>query len=747
MRKLLGLAAFGCWASAQQPNPPVWPDSVRVFSPEDDESVVREAVQSAFAQNGGHIPRNHGEFSEARFAFLFKPGTYHTDVPVGYYTQVIGLGKMPADVVFDGPKGVYCEEGDQTDHGGALTTFWRMAENFHRKGNMLWAASQAAPVRRAVIDGELDLAQFVAAVGMGYSSGGFLGNVQVTGKVNSGSQQQFCSRNSDVNKWPQGNWNMAFIGVVGAPPSHCGSRGGFPSVNVPNTPVIAEKPFISWDPSSGRYYLNKPGVNYGRSGVDWSPGEAIDFEKVYVATAADSAQKINSFLASGLHVVLSPGIYQIDETLELQYDGQVLLGLGLATLVSNNGVICVHVRSSVRGGRVAGLLLQAGSVQSPALLVWGDGIAEGGSADDPGFMHDIFARVGGTNDPKQVEMRTNVMLHIAGNHVIGDNFWLWRADHCIAGQVAHEHNPVVHGLVVTGDYVTMYGLAVEHVLQDQVQWYGNYGQTYFFQSELPYDVTQAFGDAGYVGYRVSDRVSSHDARGLGIYHFFRDNHVTVKRGIAAPSWLLNTFESPMAVYLTGLGTMEHIINDYGDRTGAGSQAKWSCEKKPEALVQLVDEEPPATPQVPGAPRPPFSPTEPGWPVWMPWPSAPGTSPASWVIVCLLLAGMCTSIAVYAVRLRWKKTLKRLEENLASPSASGSTFSRYQRREGSAQGQASLQSSPLRRLMGGSSPTQAIRGFFGDLSPTGDRDIARTISMGGSSPAPDRSPVWRFYQDP
>merc|ERR550532_2151758 len=101
------------------------------------------------------------------------------DVPVGYYTQVLGLGQAPSDVVFDSPKGVYCEEGDQTDMGGALSTFWRGAENFETRGDMLWAVSQAAPLRRVIVDGDLNLAQYVPDVGMGYASGGFVGNLHV----------------------------------------------------------------------------------------------------------------------------------------------------------------------------------------------------------------------------------------------------------------------------------------------------------------------------------------------------------------------------------------------------------------------------------------------------------------------------------------------------------------------------------------------------------------------------------------
>jgi len=127
----------------------------------------------------------------------------------------------------------------------------------------------------------------------------------------------------------------------------------------------------------------------------------------------------------------------------------------------------------------------------------------------------------------------------------------------------------------------MYGLAVEHTLGDLTQWSGERGRTYFYQSELPYDVTQSYGDAGYVGYRVNDTVRQHEAFGVGVYHYFRDFDVTVPRGIAAPPWLANSFELPLGVYLSGRGTMLKVLNDFGGVTTKGKQTQWVCEKGPD----------------------------------------------------------------------------------------------------------------------------------------------------------------------
>ena len=71
--------------------------------------------------------------------------------------------------------------------------------------------------------------------------------------------------------------------------------------------------------------------------------------------------------------------------------------MGLATLVSKNGKPCIEV-AKVDGVKISGVLLQAGEVNAEALLKWGDGTPWPGFEDSPGIMHDIFARVGGSDE-------------------------------------------------------------------------------------------------------------------------------------------------------------------------------------------------------------------------------------------------------------------------------------------------------------------------------------------------------------
>lgn len=576
---------------SSQPNPPVWPETVKVFGPETAVSEIQGAVDAAFATNGGHEPADHGHWSDLRYAFLFKPGRYNVEVPVGYYTQVLGLGASPTDVVFTSAKGVYCDEGTYDVGVGGLNTFWRSVENFQtdanydwipgRGGGMTWAASQAAPMRRLEVSNNLLLYRFREGNWAGdYVSGGFLGATKVHGVVASGSQQQFYTRNSDLGGWQDGNWNMVFMGVNGAPASHCGADPSMCSsaiITLDQTPVIAEKPFISIE-HSGKYTLNVPQVKRNSRGVDISRGTQIPFDRVYVARdSKDSAQSINSQLEAGFNVVLSPGNYRLTEPIVINKPNTVLLGLGLATLISSNGNACIEV-GNVAGVRIGGILVSAGSLPTETLIKIGSS-KWAGDANNPVMLQDVFIRVG---DHTNKGVQARVMLTINTGYTIGDNCWLWRADHTEQGLVRNGDNPCEVGLIVNADDVSMLGWSAEHTLHDQVQWNGERGASYFLQVELAYDVDQSFVDAGHTGYRVAPHVQSHVAYGIGIYHYMRDHEITVRTGVVAPPHLEGSFHQPFGVFLNGSGVMNHLINDKGQQTAVNpleptkANPKWWC---------------------------------------------------------------------------------------------------------------------------------------------------------------------------
>ena len=222
-------------------------------------------------------------------------------------------------------------------------------------------------------------------------------------RINSGSQQQFFVRNTAAT-FAGGVWNMVFVGNTGSfPPDHCG--GGdhqVPSSVAAAAPVIAEKPYISID-GGGLYSLNVPRAERDKVGPtrDFA-ADAFDFSLVYVASAGDSAAAINAKLALGLHLILTPGTYSLEAPITVTRPNTVVLGIGFPVLVPTTAAPCITV-ADVDGVRVAGLLLQAGRVTSSALLQFGSG-SYAGSDSNPSFIHDVFARVGGMNDPDDYQV-------------------------------------------------------------------------------------------------------------------------------------------------------------------------------------------------------------------------------------------------------------------------------------------------------------------------------------------------------
>ena len=162
-------------------------------------------------------------------------------------------------------------------------------------GKMYWAASQASPLRRLVVEGNLDLYQYFPPYpNAGYASGGYMSDSTVTGTITSGSQQQYFFRNTDIGVWSGGVWNMVFVGNKNAPASHCGLQGGNPATTVDETPVIVEKPYVVSNGNNGyslmipRLEKNKVGATAGYDNADEVP-----FDQVFVAKETDTAETIN----------------------------------------------------------------------------------------------------------------------------------------------------------------------------------------------------------------------------------------------------------------------------------------------------------------------------------------------------------------------------------------------------------------------------------------------------------------------
>ena len=565
---LVDAAPASASAAIATSDTPDFGPNVRIFDPSTPAATIQSALDAAF---DSQLLSPTAEFGPQRFAFLFKPGTYGVTARLGYYTAVQGLGRDPDDVRIQG--NVVADSGwNLHDRDNALINFWRSVENLAvapAGGTTTWAVSQAAPMRRVHILGKLRVSPSNDGAGKGYSSGGYLGDSRVDGAVATGGQQQWYTRDSDVGGWSGGGWNTVFSGVVGAPATSFPTP---PFTTLATTPRSREKPWLYVD-GDGKYRVFLPALRTDASGASWragapTPGTSIPLRQFYVARPGDSAATINAALAAGLNLLFTPGLYPLDQTLRVTRADTVVLGLGFATLQPRGGIRPMAV-DDVDGVRLAGLLFDAGTTHSDALLTIGAGPSTRRHAADPTTVQDVFFRIGGA-----VAGKAGTSLVVDSNDAIVDHVWAWRADH---GSVrpGWTVNPADTGLVVNGTHVLATGLFVEHYRQHAVVWNGEDGRTIFFQNEMPYDVpdqaawTSGHG-AGWAAYKVGAGVQRHEAWGLGSYCFFniggRNTHVVAARAFEVPEAAGVRLHDAVTVSLGGNGAIRHVVNDAGAST-------------------------------------------------------------------------------------------------------------------------------------------------------------------------------------
>jgi hypothetical protein len=572
---LLSVGAFRTAAVAQSRTAtPDFGPNVYIFSP----STPAVQVQSTLTSLS-----NEAQFSTNRYAVFFMPGAYNIQAPVGYYESIAGLGETPGGVTIAGfltPNYGVPVYNTSTWPGANITdTFWRSLENMTidvatdtaqnaPAGTLQWGVSQGAPLRRMQINGSLELTDSYC----GNASGGFISDIVVTGTVNPCSQQQWYTRNSSLGGWSGGVWNMVFSGVEGAPsPTYPNP----PETVLSNTPVSREKPFLYVD-KNGNFNVFSPSVQRNSTGTTWAagstPGQSLPISRFFIAKPSMSAAEINLALLLGQNLILTPGIYNLNQPLRVLYPNTIVLGLGYATLIPQTGQQALSV-ADVSGVQIAGLIIDAGPVNSPVLLQLGSRslfpfFGSISHSENPSSIHDVFFRVGGATAGS-----ATTSLEVDSDDVILDDVWAWRADH--GAGVGWTTNTANHGLVVNGDRVTALGLAVEHFQKEQVLWNGQNGQTIFYQSELPYDPPSqsAWMDGtakGYPSYVVSDGVTSHQAWGLGIYSYFDQGiNILEDNAMTVPNRTGVQVHDAGTVWLNGSGQITAVINGTGAPVNSG----------------------------------------------------------------------------------------------------------------------------------------------------------------------------------
>jgi hypothetical protein len=532
--------------------------NVVIFDPTIPQATIQSQINTIF-----NAERNN-QFGPRRDAILFRPGTYNVDIPVGFFTEVRGLGALPDDVNITNQ----VHSDPILPNNNATQNFWRGVENFSVTppgAGMSWAVSQAIPFRRMHVRNN----NLVLHLNGGFASGGWISDSVIDGTVNSGPQQQWISRNAQWGGWNGANWNMVFVGIPNNLPG-----GTWPNVSntfVNPSPVTREKPFLIQAGASFAVYV--PALRTNTSGITWgagqTPGTSIPIEQFYIAKAGvDTAATINAGLAGGKHLLLTPGVYDLNDTIRVTRANTIVLGLGFATLHPTTGAIALSV-ADVDGVEICGLFLDAGPVSSPVLIQVGPTGSTAGHAANPTSLHDVFARIGGAGTGKAA-----VAMQINSANVIVDHTWLWRADHGTAG-VGWTANTAQNGLVVNGADVTIYGLFVEHFQEYQVLWNANGGRVFFYQSEIPYDPpNQAAWRSsasvnGWASYKVADSVTNHEAFGLGIYAVFTNPGVNLTRAVEVPNTPNVKFHHLVTVNISNNGGIANVINNVGGATAPG----------------------------------------------------------------------------------------------------------------------------------------------------------------------------------
>ncbi|MFE7366508.1 coagulation factor 5/8 type domain-containing protein [Streptomyces anulatus] len=525
--------------------------NVHVFDPSTPD--IQGKVDEIFKK------QESAQFGTDRYALMFKPGTYDDiNAQIGFYTQIAGLGLNPNDTTFNGDVTVDAGWFD----GNATQNFWRSAENLTLNpvnGTNRWAVSQAAPFRRMHVKGGLNL----APDGYGWASGGYIADSKIDGQVGPYSQQQWYTRDSSVGGWGNGVWNMTFSGVEGAPAN---SFPEPPYTTLDTTPISREKPFLYLDGDAYKVFV--PEKRENARGISWGngtpAGESIPLDRFYVVKEGADAATINAAVEQGLHLLFTPGVYHIDETITIDRADTVALGLGLATIIPDNGVTAIKV-GDVDGVKLAGLLVDAGPVNSETLIEVGPENASADHSANPTSLQDVFVRIGGAGPGKAT---TSIVVN--SDDTIIDHTWVWRADH--GEGWGWETNRADYGVRVNGDDVLATGLFVEHFNKYDVEWYGERGRTIFFQNEKAYDAPNQEaiqnGDTkGYAAYRVDDSVEQHEGWGMGSYCYYNvDPTIIQEHGFKAPVKPGVKFHSLIVVSLGGNGQYEHVINDVGSPT-------------------------------------------------------------------------------------------------------------------------------------------------------------------------------------
>ena len=551
----------------------------------------RNEINSHFATTG--LNGANGEWTTKRQAYYFKANvdgqTYDSggsgsassaeanSIELGFYSHIGGLGKLPTDVKL----GSVFTRPHLSGGANATCTFWRSMENVAVMRDFAWTVSQSTSARRMQIE---NTSKYISDVGSNnfWGSGGFIADTRYTStRPNWGGQQQWYTRNTSFPSGSGamgGSYNMVWQGCVNAPQANDANSP------ISDTPIIREKPFLFID-KDGEYKVFVPAWQKDRVGVSWSStdmgqGKIQDLlTDWYVAKEGNTDIEINNALKAGKNIFFTPGHYALNAPIQVNRKDAILLGAGIASVTleptEKNTWGCIYVDDR-DGIIIAGLLMDSFNSTTYQIRI-GNQEATADHSANPILLADITCRVGGVQS-KNIQIHTSMQIN--SNNVVGDHFWLWRADHGSqrGGNLRWVRDRCKNGLTVTGDDVTLYGLFAEHYQEYEVLWLGERGRTYFLQNEPPYDApnqaswrSQGGRVDGYAAYKVANTVKEHHSIGMGSYAVLTgtDGKVNKSNGFEVPNSPNVKLEKMCITRFAGPGQIQNVINGIGGSTATG----------------------------------------------------------------------------------------------------------------------------------------------------------------------------------
>ena len=561
-----------------------------------------ETASTASAEINAHFVNtgsggSNGEWTTKRQAYYFKPGSYDPGgtgfandsssnaIRLGFYSHIGGLGRLPNAVKLGSLDVVPHLSG-----GNATCTFWRSVENVTFQRDFIWSVSQSTSARRLQIESTSNM---IARRGTTpWGSGGYIADTNYTGidsvnapqfrSQNTGmtftaNQQQWYNRNNSYVSTAQpmgGDYNMVYQGCINAGTNVVRTNG---TKSIVDTKTIREKPFLFLD-NDGEYKVFVPGFTSGRKGISWNTanndmgvGEIQDLlAGWYVAKEGDTDVTINAALKAGKNIFFTPGHYTLDAPIQVNRTDAILLGAGIASVTlkpsSANTWGCVFVDDK-SGIIIAGLLIDNYYTTIYQIRIGSEG-ANKDHSNNPIVLNDITCRVGGyTTTPN----KTDVSMQINSNNVIGDHFWLWRADH--GSGVGWASNVAKNGLIVKGNDVTLYAMFVEHYAEYEALFLGERTNLFFFQNEPPYDppatglwMSQGGRVDGWASYKVANHVNEHYAIGLGSYAVFSRTTSNQANAFEAPHKPGVSLNNMCTTRFAGTPHILNIVNGSGGPT-------------------------------------------------------------------------------------------------------------------------------------------------------------------------------------